>query len=117
MCCTTAHAAATGAPDLVDWVVELSIVYPGQSACAKYCARRSPGVRCNRIEAPFGVYAYLCRSTETLVTPGTAKSNGATSTPSARRYGSTQPPMHASTWNRMPRAPATEASSGIGSTT
>jgi hypothetical protein len=52
---TTAHAAASGPPDFVDCVVELSIVYPGQSALAKNCGRRSSAVRCRSSEAPLGV--------------------------------------------------------------
>jgi hypothetical protein len=64
-----------------------------------------------------GAYAYLCRSTEIDVTPGTAKSNAGRSVPSRRRYGSVQPPKHASTWQRTPAAAATAAISPTGSTT
>ena len=53
-CCTTAHAPASGPPDLVDCIVALSIVYPGQSADAKNCGRRSSGVRCTSTDVPFG---------------------------------------------------------------
>jgi hypothetical protein len=52
-----------------------------------------------------------------LVTPGTEKSNGGTSTPSLAKYGSTHPPMHASTWHRTPARAAAAAISGTGSTT
>ena len=62
---------------------------------------------------PFGVYAYLWRSTLMLVTPSTAKVHAGTSS----RCGSTQPPMQASTWQRMPRAAARAATSATGSTT
>ena len=37
-----------------------------------------------------------------LVTPSTANVHGGTSRPSRAAYGSTQPPMHASTWQRTP---------------
>ncbi len=40
------------------------------------------------------------------MTPSTAKVHGGTARPSRAAYGSTQPPMHASTWQRMPRAAA-----------
>ena len=68
-------------------------------------------------ETPFGAYAYLCRSTEIEVTPGTAKSNGGTGAPSRRSQGSAQPPKQASTWQRTPAACATAAISVTGSTT
>ena len=48
-----------------------------------------------------------------LVTPSTAKVHGGASS----RCGSTQPPMHASTWQRMPRSAASAAISVTGSTT
>ena len=54
----------------------------------------------------------MCRSTLTLVTPSTANVQGG-----AARCGSTQPPMHASTWQRMPCSAASAAISGTGSTT
>jgi hypothetical protein len=41
-----------------------------------------------------------------LVTPSTANVHGTTGRPSRAAYGSTQPPMHASTWQRTPRAAA-----------
>jgi hypothetical protein len=59
----------------------------------------------------------LCVSTEIEVTPSTANVHGGTGRPSRAAYGSTHPPMHASTWQRMPRDAASAASSGIGSTT
>ena len=62
---------------------------------------------------PLGVYAYLCRSTEMLVTPSTAKVHSGT--PSTQ--GSTQPPLQASTWQRIPRAAASAATSATGSRT
>ena len=53
---------------------------------------------------PSAQYAYLCRSTEMLVTPGHREvERPARSTPSRRRYGSAQPPKQASTWQRTPR--------------
>src|SRR3954453_3193804 len=52
-----------------------------------------------------------------LVTPSTAKVHGTTARPSRAAYGSTQPPMHASTWQRIRRAAASAASSVTGSTT
>jgi serine/threonine protein kinase len=51
----TAHAAASGPPDLVDCMVELSIVYPGHAAEAKKCPRRRVESRCSRRETPLGV--------------------------------------------------------------
>ncbi len=48
-----------------------------------------------------------------LVTPSTAKVHGGASS----RCGSTQPPMQASTWQRMPRSAASAAISVTGSTT
>ena len=59
----------------------------------------------------------MCRSTDKLVTPGTDRSKSGTGSPSARKYGSTQPPMHASTWHRTPRAAAAAAMGTTGSTT
>nr|BFE76731.1 hypothetical protein GCM10020092_100320 [Actinoplanes digitatis] len=112
-----ATAAAIGPPDRVDEMTGLTIVYPGQSAYAKYCGIRSAASRCSSTETPFGAYAYLCRSTEMLVTPGTEKSKSGRSAPSRLRYGSTQPPKQASTWNRTPRSAAAAAISAIGSTT
>ena len=52
-----------------------------------------------------------------LVTPSTAKVHGVTARPSRAAYGSTQPPMQASTWQRTPRAAAAAAISVTGSTT
>ena len=52
-----------------------------------------------------------------LVTPSTAKLHGGTGRPSRAAYGSTQPPMHASTWQRTPRRSASAAISVTGSTT
>jgi hypothetical protein len=51
------------------------------------------------------------------VTPSTAKVQAGTGRPSRAAYGSTQPPMHASTWQRTPRAAAAAATSVTGSTT
>src|SRR5688572_12012978 len=116
MCRSVAHAAAIGPPGRVDAAVAFTTPYPGQSAYPKYCDARSAASRCNSTETPFEVYAYLCRSTEIEVTPGTAKSNGTTSTPSRRQNGSTQPPKQASTWHRTPRASARAAISATGST-
>jgi hypothetical protein len=59
----------------------------------------------------------LCRSTEIEVTPSTANVHGGTGRPRRAAYGSTQPPMQASTWQRRPRAAASAASSVTGSTT
>ena len=56
-------------------------------------------------------------STEIEVTPSTANVHGGTARPRRAAYGSTQPPMHASTWQRTPRSCAAAASSAIGSTT
>src|SRR4051812_16540234 len=98
-------------------MVGLIIVYPGQSAQAKYCGARSEESRCSRTETPFGAYAYLCRSTETDVTPGTEKPTGAPATPVRRSHGSAQPPKHASTWQRTPAAAATSAICATGSIT
>ncbi len=52
-----------------------------------------------------------------LVTPSTANVHGGTARPSRAAYGSTQPPMHASTWQRMPALAAAAAISVTGSTT
>ena len=52
-----------------------------------------------------------------LVTPSTANVHGGTGRPSRAAYGSTQPPMHASTWQRTPRSAAAAAISVTGSTT
>ncbi len=52
-----------------------------------------------------------------LVTPSTANVHGGIGRPSRAAYGSTQPPMHASTWQRTPRAAAAAAISVTGSTT
>lgn len=52
-----------------------------------------------------------------LVTPSTAKSHAGTVRPSRAAYGRIQPPMHASTWQRIPRAAATAAISVTGSIT
>ena len=51
------------------------------------------------------------------MTPSTAKVHGGTARPSRAAYGSTQPPMQASTWQRTPRAAAAAAISVTGSTT
>ena len=56
-------------------------------------------------------------STEIEVTPSTENDHGGTGRPSRSAYGSTHPPMHASTWQRMPRSAAIAASSGMGSIT
>ena len=56
-------------------------------------------------------------STEIEVTPSTANVHGPTGRPNRAAYGSTHPPMHASTWQRMPRDAASAASSWTGSTT
>ncbi len=52
-----------------------------------------------------------------LVTPGTRKSHGGTSCPRRSAHGSTQPPMHASTWNRRPRRSVSAAIASTGSIT
>ena len=52
-----------------------------------------------------------------LVTPGDREVHGGTSAPSRSAHGSTQPPMHASTWQRTPRASAAAAISATGSIT
>ena len=52
-----------------------------------------------------------------LVTPGTRNENAGSSGSSRRRYGSSQPPMHASTWQRTPAAWAAVAIWVTGSTT
>ena len=52
-----------------------------------------------------------------LVTPSTANVHGGTGRPSRAAYGSTQPPMQASTWQRTPRAAAAAAIGVTGSTT
>src|SRR5437667_11956735 len=105
-----------GPPDLVELTTGFTIVYPGQPAYPKYCGARSASVRCSRTDTPLGAYAYLCRSTDILVTPSTAKSKAGTGTPRRRRYGSTHPPKQASTWHRTPRSAATAAISATGST-
>ena len=51
------------------------------------------------------------------MTPSTAKVHGGTGRPSRAAYGSTHPPMQASTWQRTPRAAAAAAISVTGSTT
>ena len=56
-------------------------------------------------------------STEIDVTPSTANVHGGTVRPSRAAYGSTHPPMHASTWQRTPRAAAAAAIPVTGSTT
>ena len=56
-------------------------------------------------------------STEIEVTPSTANVHGGTGRPSRAAYGSTHPPMHASTWQRIPREAARAASDGMSSTT
>ena len=48
---------------------------------------------------------------------GTRKSNGTSRRPRSRRKGSRNPPMHASTWQRMPRWAASDAMSATGSIT
>src|SRR4051794_16745644 len=112
-----AYAAAMGPPDRVEATVGLTIVYPGQSAQAKYWGARSVASRCSSTDTPFGAYAYLCRSTEIEVTPRTAKSRGGPGPPSRRRNGRTNPPKHASTWQRTPASAATAAMAATGSTT
>lgn len=52
-----------------------------------------------------------------LVTPSTANVQAGTERPRRAAYGSTHPPIQASTWQRTPRAAATAAISVIGSTT
>jgi hypothetical protein len=60
-------------------------VYPGHAALAKNCGRRSSAFACSSTEVPFGQYAYLCRSTDRLVTPGTERSKSGSDTPSERK--------------------------------
>ena len=56
-------------------------------------------------------------SAEIECTPSTRKSHGGTSRPSSSANGSTNPPMHASTWQLASTVAASAAISGIGSTT
>src|SRR5215204_2635219 len=111
-CSSTAHAAASGPAVLADCIVGLSTGYPGQPAYANHASRRSARSRNSSTEAPLGAYAYLCRSTDSEVTPGTDRSNGGAS----GRKGSTHPPMQASTWHSTPRSAAAAAMSATGST-
>ncbi len=68
------------------------------------------------IEAPFAQSAYLWKSIDMLVTPGTVKSKSVTSAPISRQSGSRNPPMQPSTWNSTSRSAATAPISRIGST-
>ena len=51
------------------------------------------------------------------VTPGTVRSQRASTWPSRPRKGRMNPPRQASTWQSTPRSAAMAASSGIGSMT
>src|SRR5689334_15246060 len=73
--------------------------------------------RWSTTDAPLGAYPYLWTSALISVTPSTRKSQGGTSRPSASMKGSTNPPMHASTWQPMPRSAASAAMSATGSMT
>src|ERR1019366_9244422 len=68
-------------------------------------------------DTPVDAYPYLWTSADMDVTPGSRKSNGSAKRPSCVRNGRRKPPMHASTWQRMPRSRAREAMSAMGSTT
>ena len=58
------------------------------------------------------------RSAGSFATPSTIRSTASsTSRPRRAAYGSTQPPMQASTWHRTPRSAATAPTSVTGSTT
>ena len=115
MCRSVAYAPAIGPPGRVEEMPGFTTVYPGQPAQAKYCGRRIGALRCSSTDTPLDAYAYLCRSTEIEVTPGTDRSNGGTGWPSRRRYGRLQPPKQASTWQRTPAASAAAAMSATGS--
>ena len=106
-----AQPAASAPADFEPSIVALTTGYPGHCVVEKYCARWRSRPRVSSTDMPFGAYANLWRSALMLVTPSTRKSQG--SRPS--QNGSTHPPMHASTWQSMPRSSAAAAIAAIGS--
>jgi len=74
-------------------------------------------LRCRITDAPFAANAYLWKSIEIEVTPGTSNSKRGTGAPQRRKYGSRKPPMQPSTWSRRSFSSASRPISSIGSTT